>query len=189
MPEPEVFNYDVFVSYRWVEPDRSWVRDHLVPRLQAAGLRVCLDVEDFVPGRDLILEMSRAGAESRRALCVLSPDYFEGNRMVHFESLAARRSDPSGSDSRLIPMILRPAEVPDWIRGLIPIDWTDEPGRGREWRKLLKILGARLPTASPPPRARSLTASPQADPGGSRNGSTTTSFPLSSSGGNRRSPR
>jgi hypothetical protein len=41
--------YDVFVSYRWTEPDQSWVRNHLVPSLKRAGLRVCLDVEDFVP--------------------------------------------------------------------------------------------------------------------------------------------
>jgi hypothetical protein len=22
------FNYDAFISYRWVDPDRSWVRNH-----------------------------------------------------------------------------------------------------------------------------------------------------------------
>ena len=46
--------------------------------------------------------MTRAGHESRRVLCVLSPAYFDGNRMVAFESLMARRLDPSGSETALV---------------------------------------------------------------------------------------
>ena len=112
MSDSVTYPYDVFVSYRWVEPDQTWVRSSLVPALRAAGLKVLLDVEDFVPGRDLILEMSRAGRESRHAICVISPDYFEGNRMAGFESLAIRRSDPTGTESRLIPFILRRRSFP-----------------------------------------------------------------------------
>ncbi len=96
-------SYDVFVSYRWIEPDQTWVREQLVPALRSAGLRVCLDVHDFVPGRDLIMEMNRASGQSSKAICVISPDYFDGNRMVDFESLLARRLDPGGRESRLIP--------------------------------------------------------------------------------------
>jgi hypothetical protein len=143
--------YDVFISYRWVSPDQEWVRDELFPALQAAGLRPLLDVEDFVPGRDLILEMTRAGQSSRRALCVITPAYFDGNRMVGFEALIARRTDPSGLDSRLIPLLLRNAQLPEWIRGLVPVDWTNARTQAREWRKLLKVLGA--PNIdTPPPR-------------------------------------
>jgi tetratricopeptide (TPR) repeat protein len=138
----QTFEFDVFVSYRWVEPDQSWVREDLVPALQSAGLRVCLDVNDFVPGRDLMLEMSRAGQTSRHSLCILSEDYFAGNRMVHFESLAARRADPSALESRLIPLIFRATQLPDWLRGLVPVDWTDPNGKTREWGKLLRVLGA-----------------------------------------------
>jgi len=141
--------YDVFISYRWVDPDMSWVREQLVPALQAAGLKTLLDVEDFVPGRDLVLEMDRAGRESRCVLCVLSPAYCAGDRMVGFESLAARRSNPTGSESRLIPLLIAPAELPEWIRGLVPIDWINERSRVREWNKLLRILGARQ-GAEPP---------------------------------------
>jgi len=136
------FDYDVFISYRWVEPDQTWVRDELVQALGLAGLRVCLDVNDFIPGRDLILEMSRAGKQSRRAICVLSPEYFEGNRMVSFEGLMTRRMDPSGTESRLIPLVLRKFVIPDWLNGLIPVDWTNQRNLDREWKKLLKVLGA-----------------------------------------------
>jgi len=146
------YKYDVFVSYRWVEPDMSWVREQFVPALQAAGLRVLLDVTDFVPGRNLILEMTRAGNESRRAVCVISPAYFDGNRMVGFESLMVRRSDPSGSDSKLIPLIFKQTQLPEWLRDLIPVDWTTQQQQAREWRKLLATLGARR-IDSPPPGA------------------------------------
>jgi len=142
-------DFDVFVSYRWTEPDQSWVRDQLVPALKAAGLKVFLDVIDFVPGRDLMLEMTRAGGTSRHALCILSPDYFSGNRMVHFESLGALRRDPSGQESRLIPFIFRPTTLPDWFRGRIAVDWTDPGGRTREWRRLLRALGAPGDSYSP----------------------------------------
>jgi Family of unknown function (DUF7019)/TIR domain len=143
--------HDVFISYRWVEPDRTWVREQLAPALRNSGLSVLLDVDDFVPGRDLILEMTRAGHESRHVLCVLSPDYFEGNRMVALEGLMARRLDPSGSEPRLIPLVLRSSELPEWLRGLIPVDWTEPASYGREWRKLLKVLGAPTEARAPGP--------------------------------------
>jgi len=155
------FQYDVFLSYRWSDPDQSWVRDHLAPALRAAGLRVCLDVEDFVPGRDLVLEMGRSGSESKRALCILSPAYFDGNRMVGFEALMARRKDPMGLDSGLIPFLLSRVEIPEWLRGLVPVDWTRPNERAREWRKLLAVLEA--PTLDvPPPPSLSPGLAPQA---------------------------
>jgi hypothetical protein len=40
--------YDVFVSYSHQDPDLTWVRQELVPRLRAAGLRVCLDPPDWM---------------------------------------------------------------------------------------------------------------------------------------------
>jgi TIR domain len=142
--------FDVFISYRWVSPEQEWVRECLYPALQAAGLAPLLDVEDFVPGRDLMLEMMRAKHSSRHALCVLTPAYFDGERMVHFESLMARRDDPAGMRSALIPLILRPTELPEWLRGLVPLDWVEPRHRPREWRKLLKLLGALEPNAPPP---------------------------------------
>lgn len=144
------YKYDVFISYRWVSPDQEWVREQLYPALENAGLKVCVDVEDFVLGRDLILEMERAGHESRHVLCVLSPEYFEEGRIAEFENLSAQRRDLAGRDSFLIPFILRETDVPDRIRGLIPADWTKADYHEREWKKLLRVLGARNLNAPPP---------------------------------------
>jgi hypothetical protein len=142
MPQHQDYAYSVFISYRWVTPDKEWVREQLVPSLKNAGLKVFVDVEDFVPGRDLILEMERAGIESRHVLCIVTPEYFEDGRMVEFESLSARRRDPGGRNSFLIPLILRETKVPDRFGALIPIYWTNPVDHGREWRKLLHVLGA-----------------------------------------------
>jgi ATP/maltotriose-dependent transcriptional regulator MalT/DNA-binding SARP family transcriptional activator len=143
MSDEVTYQYDVFVSYRWVEPDQSWVRQQLVPALEKAGLNVLLDVDDFVPGRDLILEMERAASSSTRAICVISPEYFEGKRMAQFENLMLQRSDPSGAESRLIPLILRPTNLPERLRGLIAVDWTNPANHRREWKKLLRVLNAK----------------------------------------------
>jgi hypothetical protein len=142
MIDNTTFPYDVFISYRWVTPDQEWVREQLYPALANAGLKVCLDVEDFVPGRDLILEMERAGQQSRHVLCIISPEYFEEGRLSEFESLSARRHDPGGRNSFLIPLIFRETDIPERIRGLISIVWTNPKDHLREWKKLLRVLGA-----------------------------------------------
>lgn len=137
--------YDVFVSYRWIEPDLSWVREQLVPVLERAELRVCVDYRDFRPGIDSILEMDRALRESRRALCVLSPEYFAARRHTNFEALWARHADPAASEGRLIPLLLRPVELPSWIAGPVPVDLTStrEDELAHQWRRLLGALDAR----------------------------------------------
>ena len=42
MPASE---FDVFISYS--SRDRKWVKTWLLPRLEKAGLRVCIDYRDF----------------------------------------------------------------------------------------------------------------------------------------------
>lgn len=151
MSNEKTYRYDVFISYRWVDPDKAWVRNELKTALENAGLEVCLDVDDFVPGRDLIGEMERASTESRRGICVLSPDYFSGSdRPVDFESRMLRSLDFSGNSSRLIPFILRQSELPLYIRNLVPVDWTDPSSHQREWSKLLDLLEAKNRDAPPP---------------------------------------
>jgi len=142
--------FDVFISYRWINPDRDWVRNQLYPALRNAGLEVCLDVEDFVVGRDLFNEMARAGLESHRTLCVISPEYFEKGRMVEFESLSAQRRDPGGHNSLLIPFVVRETDIPERLKGIIHTDWTDPAAHPREWKRLLKTLGAPNLDAPPP---------------------------------------
>ena len=69
------FAYDVFISYRHHEPDLTWVRTTLLPRLRVAGLKVCIDYDCFRLGAPLVLEMARAVEQSRYTVAVLSPAY------------------------------------------------------------------------------------------------------------------
>jgi len=160
------YPYDVFISYRWVSPDQEWVREQLYPALTGAGLKVCLDVEDFALGQHVINEMTRAGKESRHVLCVISPAYLEENRMVEFEWLMAAQSDAAGRNSRLIPLILRPAPLPDAISGRIAADWTNPKHHAREWRRLLRDLGKPDSTTPPPKPLRPEDTPPILEEGG-----------------------
>ena len=50
--------YDVFISYR--SNDKKWVRGELLPRLEACGLKVCIDYRDFEVGVPAVENMERA---------------------------------------------------------------------------------------------------------------------------------
>jgi hypothetical protein len=80
--------FDVFVSYSHHDPDLTWVRHELVPRLRAADLRVCLDSDSFRLGAPIVLEMGRAVEGSRYTLAVLTPDYLESG-FTELESVLA----------------------------------------------------------------------------------------------------
>jgi hypothetical protein len=43
--EQAEYTYDVFISYS--HPDHAWVWDELLPRLEGAAPRVCIDDRDF----------------------------------------------------------------------------------------------------------------------------------------------
>jgi len=79
----ENYSYDVFISYRWVAQDKEWVREQLYPALTSAGLKVCIDVIDFIPGKDMMLEMRRLCNESQHVLCVVIPEYLEKIRWLN----------------------------------------------------------------------------------------------------------
>jgi hypothetical protein len=93
--------YDVFISYRRRDPDRTWVRTRLVPRLGLEGLRVCLDVESFRLGAPLVLEMGRAVESSTYTVAVLTPAYLEST-FTELESVLAEHLGLEERERRLI---------------------------------------------------------------------------------------
>jgi hypothetical protein len=46
--------------------------------------------------------------------------------------------------------MLRGVDLPEWIRGFIPVEWTRPESHNREWKKLLRAIGAPN-SVSPPP--------------------------------------
>ncbi len=49
MPDQTAFAYDVFISYSHAD-EAVGERRSLLPRLEAAGLKVCIDCGTFCPG-------------------------------------------------------------------------------------------------------------------------------------------
>ncbi len=163
--------FDAYVSYSWDEPAKSWVRGHLVPSLQAAGLNICLDVDEFDITQDLVLEMDRTLRQSRRAICVITPGYFDTNSNTLFEALFVHRRDLTGHRGDLILLILvDPGELPAWISGRIRVEWNEDDELPSKWSRLLRSLGAKNLTVSPPgppPRSEPLVSTREGAPAAS----------------------
>jgi hypothetical protein len=98
--------YDVFVSYRHLQPDLDWVRTVLVPALDEQGFAVCVDYRAFEPGSNVIEAMSDAVQASRYTTAVLSPRFLESG----FTMLERVLADHVGS--RLIGLVLEPCPLP-----------------------------------------------------------------------------
>jgi hypothetical protein len=119
------FAYDVFISYRQQEPDKSWVRKRLVPRLKAAGLKVFIDHLDFRLGAPIVTEMERAVVQSRYTVGVLSPSYLKGN-FTEFENVLAQHLGLEQSQLRFIGVMREDCKPRLGIRARYYLDMTDE---------------------------------------------------------------
>jgi hypothetical protein len=137
-PAPE-FTYDVFVSYS--HRDRSWVLEYLLPRLEAAELRVAIDFRDFEPGLPSLVNMERAVENSRHTLVVLTPAWV-ASEWTTFESLLVQTSDPASVQRRLLPVMLKQVAAPKRIAMLTYADFTHEDDREDQLERLLWSLGA-----------------------------------------------
>jgi len=117
--------YDVFLSYRRQEPDRSWVRKVLRPALEAEGLRACIDHRDFRLGAPLVLEMGRAVEQSRYTLAVLSPAYLDSGA-TELENVMAEHLGLETSERRLLAVMREPCTPRLGIRTRLWLDMTDD---------------------------------------------------------------
>jgi len=146
----ERYDYDVFVSHSRAE--RGWVRDELLPRLKAAGLRVCVDWRDFRPGAPRAAEVERAATRSRHTLLVLTPAYL-ADEWAEFGDLLVQALDPAARQRRLLPLLkARCDELPLRIRHLTYVNFADPEEPEWAWAQLLTALGAPpLPVAPAEP--------------------------------------
>jgi hypothetical protein len=147
---------DVFVSHS--EADQPWVRDQLVPRLEQAGLTVAVGYQDFEIGTPRMENIEHAVQSSRHTLLVLTPDWIEGE-WTALDSLFAGAFDPAARQRKLIPLLLKPCELPPRIQILTYADFTAPEERALQWERLIDALRpVETPGAVPPPDV------PQAQP-------------------------
>lgn len=119
------FAYDVFISYRQQEPDRSWVRKQLVPVLRHQGLRVCVDYESFRLGAPMVKEMARAVEESRYTVAVLTPRYLESN-FTDLESVLAEHLGLEKTQRRLLSIMREECNPRLGLRARMWLDMTTD---------------------------------------------------------------
>ncbi len=134
MPILPQYLYDVFISYS--HADRTWVWKRLLPRLEKAGVKVCIDDRDFEYGVPSLINMERAVENSRRTLIVLTPDWVT-SAWTEFESLLVATKDPAARHGRLLPLKLADCELPPRIAMLSYADFSERRRRTQSFDLLL----------------------------------------------------
>ncbi len=145
-PSTADFRYDAFISYS--HHDQAWVANVLLPRLEGAGLRICLDTRDFEVGAPALTNMENAVQQSRKTLLVLTPDWV-ASEWTNFESLLLQTADPIGRGRRILPLLVRDCTLPDRLRIFTYLDLRDPADLDRQMARLLAALHA--PAAIPGP--------------------------------------
>lgn len=131
------YTYDVFISYS--HADKRWVWETLLPRLENAGLRVCVDKRDFEIGAPTLVNMERAVENSRHTLLVLTPAWLN-SEWADFESLLVSTVDPAGRRRKLLPLLLEPCQLPIRIGMLTCADFIDQQTQEQQFEHLLGQL-------------------------------------------------
>ena len=127
------YRYDVFISYS--HQDVAWVWQQLLPRLEAAELRVCIDTRDFEIGTPALVNIERAVDRSRHTLLVLTPAWVK-SEYCHFESMLGGTSDPAGRGRKLFPIMLEDCTPPPRISMLTWADFREPDKRVDEFERL-----------------------------------------------------
>jgi len=113
--------YDAFISYS--HQDKEWVREWLLPKLEAAGLRICIDFRDFKIGAANVNEMARAVVRSRKTLLILTSSYLDSH-WAEYEFILAQTIRSVSGERRLIPLFLKPCELPITLSAFVYLDFT-----------------------------------------------------------------
>lgn len=151
------FQYDVFIAH--ADADKKWAKAELLPRLEGAGLTVCVfprDLEVAVPKID---NQERAVTTSRHTLLVLTPAFL-ANEWTEFSGSLAQTLDVAARKRRVIPLLKEPCDLPARLSYLTPADFTDPDEVDTAWRGLIRALGATPITTPPQPAKSKDTAAP-----------------------------
>jgi formylglycine-generating enzyme required for sulfatase activity len=144
MPEPS--RYDLFVCYAdYADADRAWVEGYLFDALEKAEVRY-LSEAAFDLGVPRLLEFERAIRQSQWTLLVCSPALLVDG-FIQFTDLLALTYGLETGTWPVIPLILRPVELPPRLAVLIALDATDPSDHDG----VIKRLCTELRRPPPPP--------------------------------------
>ena len=136
------FRYDAFMSYS--HHNKDWVRGWFVQQLKDAGLKICIDYENFEPGAPSIMEMERAVLQSRKTVLVLTPEYLQ-SEWAEFENILVQTLDPAAHRGRLVPVLLAPCDLPLRLEILTYVDFTSAQAQADNISRVVTSIRRRLP--------------------------------------------
>ncbi|HEX7180780.1 MAG TPA: toll/interleukin-1 receptor domain-containing protein [Thermoanaerobaculia bacterium] len=132
----EAYSYDVFISYS--HADEQWVDKTLRPRLEDAGLKVCID-RNFLAGHAAFSNIEEAIKHSRHTVLVLTPNWINSPWTL-LEGQLATKKHLTNPACRTVPVLLQPCEPPGILSILTYVDLTREDQAERAWAQLLDSL-------------------------------------------------
>ncbi len=138
--------YDVFISYN--SADQIWVRTELLPRLEQTGLRVAIDYRDFIVGMPRLENVERAVESSRRTIAVLTPEWLASDWNA-LESWIISSTDPAARQRKLLPVLLKPCQLPKRLNALEKVDVTVERHWDRQIERLIRDIEDVIPIPAP----------------------------------------
>lgn len=116
--------YDAFISYRHIEPDRSFAYQ-LCARLESSGFNIAIDQRDFQAEESFVKEMERCIKESRFTISVITSQYLKSGNTEE-EAIICKTLDLNERKRRLIPLWVEKVECPIWLYGIVGINFIDE---------------------------------------------------------------
>lgn len=128
--------HKLFILY--APADEPWIKGFLLPALSLSKNEFILP-EDFEPGKSTLDELERAIKSSTFTVLVLSPAFLSEQWSVIGEQLVSHFALVEEGE-RLLPIILKPAEVPLRLDFRVKLDFTDEKSWDSELRRLLNVL-------------------------------------------------
>jgi hypothetical protein len=149
--DEEGFRYDAYVSYVEKEPDETWVWETLLPRVQAAGLRVTVSEDVLQPGVDRVVSIPRGIRQAKRTLVVLSEAYL-ADKWAHFEHVIGQTIGIQEGSYRVLPVNISPLsedKLPVNLSRMVIIDFSNPRHLERRFEHLIRSLKEPLPKVSP----------------------------------------
>jgi formylglycine-generating enzyme required for sulfatase activity len=137
------YQFDLFAIY--ASADASWVSGYLLPALGLPGSRV-ITVEQFDPGETWLGEFQRAVTSSRYTAVVISPTFLGDHWANQAQQLAAHLGVEERRN-RLLPILLRPTELPLDLQFRVRLDYTREAEWEAQTARLRELLDRPPPAA------------------------------------------
>jgi tetratricopeptide (TPR) repeat protein len=135
----------VFISYS--SKDKEWVKNWLLPKLEAAGIQVHIDYRDFKVGVPSIVNMEEGVNCCDKTLLVLTPRWL-GSDWTDFEAVMLQSGDPVGKKGTIVPLMLEKCNLPPRLSIFTYADFKDKERWRESLNRLFKQWGVPIPPKS-----------------------------------------